>query len=325
MKKYFCLLLLVAMCMSFVACNDVNTEDITESENSTALDLSGDLREHEVFTYEINPDGKTCTITGFTAYIFLSSPTYFQINVVIPDDIYGYTVTEIAASAFDFHGQIESVQFSDNITKIGDYAFAGCSFEKLKLPAELTEIGKSAFAACLNLKEVEFGNKLTTIDAYAFMECSSLLNLNLPDSVTHVDMGAFCDCISLETVKLSNGIKAIYPLTFSGCEKLTSIVIPDSVVSIQRAAFKNCKSLKDVELSNMITWIGEYAFAGCDIESLTTHHRLNSISEYAFYECNNLKNVRVRGSENWGDLAEILGNPETAAEFLVNLTESIHR
>ena len=122
MKKYFCLLLLVAMCMSFVACNN---------EYSGLRYLSGDQIRHDVFTYSINPDGKTCTITGFdsdnpTWRIHSRVPTW-SINVVIPDKIFGYTVTEIAPNAFNESTQIETVRIPDTIIKIGENAFVNCS------------------------------------------------------------------------------------------------------------------------------------------------------------------------------------------------------
>lgn len=59
MKRILCVLLIIVMCVSVAACDNANNEDVGKKY------LSGDPIRHKVFSYSINPDGKTCTITGF--------------------------------------------------------------------------------------------------------------------------------------------------------------------------------------------------------------------------------------------------------------------
>ena len=77
--------------------------------------------------------------------------------VVVPEEIDGYKVTEIAEGAFENRKNILGVLLPDTITRIAEKAFWGCS----------------------NLKKIRFGNNLSWIGAEAFAECSVLENLKI--------------------------------------------------------------------------------------------------------------------------------------------------
>ena len=55
----------------------------------------------------------------------------YPANIVIPTKIYGFPVTEISSKAFSNCGNLESMLFSNVITRIGEDIFEGC--DKLKL------------------------------------------------------------------------------------------------------------------------------------------------------------------------------------------------
>ena len=71
--------------------------------------------------------------------------------------ISNYTADK-AAPWRDFAADITSISFSDSITHIGDYAFAGCTgLTSVVLPGEsYVYLGKAAFSGCTNLKEITF-------------------------------------------------------------------------------------------------------------------------------------------------------------------------
>lgn len=103
------------------------------------------------FTYTVNADGETATVTGFNSATAeqLADGTY---RVTI-DMIDGYIVTAIADGAFKNVSGVSEVYISNAVTTIGDEAFMNMGNLRLVdiAPGGLSIIGKSAFenAGCV--------------------------------------------------------------------------------------------------------------------------------------------------------------------------------
>lgn len=103
------------------------------------------------FTYTVNADGKTATVTGFdsTTAEQLTDDTY---RVTI-DMIDGYIITAIADGAFKNVGGVSEVYIANTVTKIGVEAFMNTGNLRLVdiAPGGLSVIGESAFenAGCV--------------------------------------------------------------------------------------------------------------------------------------------------------------------------------
>ena len=105
------------------------------------------------FTYTVNADGETATVTGFNSATAeqLTDGTY-RVNI---DMIDGYTVTAIAEGAFkgEKGTGISEVYIANTVTTIGAEAFMNMSNLRLVdiAPGGLSEIGRSAFenAGCV--------------------------------------------------------------------------------------------------------------------------------------------------------------------------------
>ena len=70
------------------------------------------------YTYEVNSDGKSCTITGVT--------DFSAKELILPAAIDGYTVTALGEKAFANKTSITTVYIPKTITKLGNKAFIGC-------------------------------------------------------------------------------------------------------------------------------------------------------------------------------------------------------
>lgn len=107
-------------------------------------------------------------------------------NIVVPESINGYTVTEI-----------------------GSNAFVGCfSVEKITIPDTVVSIGDSAFMSCTSLTEVTIGNGVAVLPDDCFFSCTSLKTVNLPETLEEIGEDAFFGCDNLD-LYLPQSIKKI--------------------------------------------------------------------------------------------------------------------
>ena len=127
-----------------------------------------------------------------------------------------------------YRNTITKIEFGDNITNIGEYAFGGCdSLRSITIPDSVTNIGE-----------------------YAFGGCRSLRSITIPDSVTSIEIEAFSGCGSLRSITISDSVTSIGESAFSSCLSLTSITIPDSVTSIEIEAFSSCYGMTEYHLKS---------------------------------------------------------------------------
>ena len=198
-----------------------------------------------------------------------------------------------------FENGAGTIEFNDDVTSIGGYAFRSCSgMTSITIPNSVTSIGESAFNQCSGLTSIDIPNNITTIGVYAFRDCSSLTSITIPNSVTSIGNGAFLNCIGLTSVTIGSGVTSIGDSAFIGCSGLTSIEIPNSVTSIGSSAFKGCFQLGNLELPKHLEQIKQLAFSGCSsLESITIPATVDYIYPQAFSGCSSLKSVSIYAEE----------------------------
>ena len=152
------------------------------------------------FTYEEVEGG--ISITGYN--------TKGGYDVVIPSNINGKKVVEIATKAFQ-NKQLTSVTIPEGITSVGYAAFSGNQLTSVIIP-----------------------NSVTNIYVHAFSE-NQLTSVTIPNSVTSIEQSAFCDN-QLTSVTIPSSVTSIGDYAFKS-NQLTSITIPSSVTSIGKWAF----------------------------------------------------------------------------------------
>jgi len=115
-----------------------------------------------LYTYEINPDYVSVTITD--------CPAYAIGTIEIPATISGRSVISIGGSAFNSCSNLTSVIIGNSVTSIGYGAFAYCTgLTSINIPDSATSIEASAFADCTNLASIRFQSIVApTIGTNAF-------------------------------------------------------------------------------------------------------------------------------------------------------------
>ncbi|MDD7292821.1 MAG: leucine-rich repeat domain-containing protein, partial [Clostridiaceae bacterium] len=94
----------------------------------------------------------TYTVENGEATIMYCNTSIISGDVVIPDTLGGYPVTNIGDYAFRDCTSLTSVTIPDSVTSIGRDAFYRCTgLTSITIPDSVTSIGKDAFLGCTGL------------------------------------------------------------------------------------------------------------------------------------------------------------------------------
>lgn len=196
-------------------------------------DNDNDWDNDNLYTYSINVDKPSYTLTGFNVdYINEELEGIYPVDLIIPPYYNGLPVTRT------FHGfdqsslnknRIKSIKLSNEMINIGKSTFTGVDITELIIPSNVKKIDNGAFYVCkitkLTLEEgVEYIGNVSFAD-------NQIKELVIPSSVRHLGAGAF-ERNNLTNVIILDGIEHLESSTFLGNEDLTELSIPDSVVSI---------------------------------------------------------------------------------------------
>lgn len=279
------------------------------------------------FLYQINEDGKSCTITGFTGKE--------SGDLVIPDSMDGYPVTAIGNSAFVYANFDGTLTLPDTIESIDVQAFAGCDRlnGQLILPANLKKIENAAFIGCSGFTgEIVFNDKLEKIGRAAIAGCIGLSgSLMLPDSVVEMEHSAIYNCQGLDGVlHIPKGITSWSAVYVMQCDNLTgfevssdhpdyatvdgilyscdmtrllqcsskytgAVVIPEGVTTIGEQAFYRCNQITSISFPSTLKRIEAWACAATEgiTEPIVLPDGLEYLGDYAFQLCSGIRGTLV--------------------------------
>lgn len=258
-------------------------------------------------------------------------------EVIIPSEIAGFPVTEIGDSAFndDFaktefefnkrysqlhptwspYNSFEKLFLPDSISRIGEWAFKGCSIlKKVAIPETLSYIGSGAFYGS-GLTEIIIPKTVYYIGESAFSSCQELLSLSVDKDNEYYDSRNKCNAI-IHTA--SNRIIAVCQNTIlpdssfvidsaislneskKGAKSLQHCIIPDYEKTIGSSAFADFTNLRDILIPNSITQIGNYAFQNCQkLNHVIIPNSVNKIGAHLFSGCDELTFISIPQSVSY--------------------------
>jgi hypothetical protein len=245
-------------------------------------------------------------------------------SIIIPD-----SVEKINSNAFSECISLSSVTIGNSVAEIGDYTFNNCTnLTSLHIPSGVTTVGYDIFNGCDNLTNIILDSGMTAIPSNIFTSCTALEYAEIPGTVTTVNC-SFGYCPNMTSIIFHEGIESInfgydflyesYQITSESAH--VNLVIPDSVTSLsgtiqystlesvtigtgvtslESGMFANNSLLTSVTINSNISVIPSY-FVGfednsspnvhCPIETFEVPASVTIIEDYAFYVCENLKNV----------------------------------
>lgn len=181
-----------------------------------------------------------------------------------------------------------SFQIPNSVTGIGTYAFNYCkNLTGITIPGSTRHIDDWAFYRCGKLQKVNIEEGLEEIGNSAFMECEKLTDISLPDTVTKIGDYVFGWCGSLTSIAIPKNVNSMGVNPCSACSKLMAICVDEKN--------KNFGSEFGVLYDKSLTKIIGYP-AGKTETSFRIPASVNSIEQYAFVGCRNLKEILAQNN-----------------------------
>lgn len=278
----------------------------------TITEISSAYKDNNIIKSVTIPD----TVTGILGSAFENCKNLESVTMTD-------SVTLIAGSAFEMCGKLKSIDISDNVTKIADEAFLEChALTEVTIPESVVIIGSDAFAYCKNLATVNINKNPDLVIGGSAFNGTKWYN-SQPDGVVYLDRFALSykgDMPEGLKVDFKDGTTAICNNMFYDSEfddevtALAGVTFPDTLTYIGGNVFRKCVNLEKVDFPESLTYIGGGAFEGCtalksviipagvkDLRHSFSRSGLESVTlqgnpdmwYYAFYECENLKEVNL--------------------------------
>ncbi len=121
-------------------------------------------------------------------------------------------------------GKEGAFQLSEGVTAIAPDAFRGTKLSEITLGDNITTIGEYAFADCKNLKRVRIGQSVSMLPTGAFSGCESLEKIYVPEKVSTLGMNAFYKCNALVSFTYGGSAEK-----WDAAQKLSGNTVLDSI------------------------------------------------------------------------------------------------
>ncbi len=248
-------------------------------------------------------DGTTAAILG----VIDDDKEIIQGVTYIKNEDGSWVLTDVSP---DFSGDFKVPKTT---VKIADEAFKNCKgLTGIEISQDSEVIlGNRCFVGCDNLKTVYLYGDIPQWGDECFMDCEGLETVIIGSSsksiVPRIGTRAFKNCIGLKgtsAVTIRSQVNCLGEECFADCVNLVGIpintIIYNSLEKVEDRAFANCAALTNAFISNKYTIlksIGEYAYYNCDsLKQPSIPDSVTEIGEGCFSECDNLMYVSVYGA-----------------------------
>ncbi len=337
---------LLALTLSLTACLDIDAmiESLIGAESQSPVsrpqkeEQSGDDTESSVIVpdspgsdFEFVAYNDTEVGAGLAVKAYLGAASI----VKIPAYVNGTPVLAVYKNAFvngtaDESGDgtvaaITEIIVPDTVVAIENAAFSGCNLlGSIVLPFVGGSDGAGGFAYVFggkvpaSLKNVCAGG--TVVADEAFSGCTELLSIELTQAET-IGNKAFSGCSAVESIVLPKTVTAMGTELFEGCTSIKNLTLPylgngtDALYAgyvFGAATYAENYSAMPQSLTNLTVYVDtivpDRAFYECNrLKSITIKGNIQTVATYAFYGCKRLEKLSFEGDEGFGGV-DTLGN-----------------
>lgn len=173
------------------------------------------VKEIDEFVFENNTNLEKVTILGAKTIEMGTFDGCSNLESVYLND----EITRIGVSAFDGCYKLKTINMPAKLNSIGSYALRGIKLEgQLVIPENVTYIGDEAFANT-EITDIVIPVKAQKIGEGAFRN-TKLLQVTLPEGITEIESYTFAYCRQLEKIYIPASVKYIDSNAFSNCGNL---------------------------------------------------------------------------------------------------------
>ena len=155
------------------------------------------------------------------------------------------TIEVIDSSAFYGCGILTTINLSEGLTSIGEWAFYEAGLINVDLPKSITSIGSRAFMDCKNMQGSYNLDNVVELKESAFENCERLKELSI-NSVRVLESKVLCGCSRLEKISFDS-LREMKEESLARCTKLI-ISLPSSLRTIDITAL-GCLKIEKSETS----------------------------------------------------------------------------
>lgn len=263
------------------------------SASVSAYDFSSQDRNGIEIFYNINPDGKTVTVT-YGPQIYSASE--IEIPQQVNNEGIDYTVTAIGNKAFE-NASVKEIKLPDSITEFQASAFYRSQISQLNYPTRLKHIRDYAFEGS-KISNGIFPEGLETIGTMAFSQysvsSSNLDSISLPSSLQYIGNSAF-SWNSMRWVKIPGNIKTVNYGAFYHCSNLIHVELEEGVENLgtrtdDGRVFSECP-IESINFPSTLKYIGKNCFRENCLEEVVLPDNIEEIGEECFSSSKRLKSI----------------------------------
>lgn len=282
--------------------------DIT---NNTVKRLAwkGDMAETD-FAYIRNNMASTLEVLDLSATTLTELPKdalafYSRMNlsdnttlkeVILPDGL-----KTIGDCAFAMCKALNKLNVPSTVTTLGRWILEGTPLTSFTIPDGLTSLSQSTFYNS-DIAEIRIPATVKEIPNWCFTLCENLERIYLHDGITSIGEGAFSSCPSLDHITIPKGVTVLSKDLFASCHGLREVYLHDGITAMKEDVFYCCTSLTyctfpdygENSLPAGLTEIGKNCFYNTALKQINmTDTQIKAIPDWAFYSCENLKEITL--------------------------------
>ena len=286
--------------------NDVVELSLYQFKDTTSSSYQFSL--YNMFAaYENNGEIQVGMIEFISKYGVI--PAYFAKDLVHLESFFDYSdeINKIGDYAFMNTSYLLNFDIDNPVLEyIGDHAFDNSGIEEIPSLDNVVYIGSYAFyKSKITSFDLSSNEVLTEINACSFSGLTKLTSWNnktdgsfeLPDNVTSIGSSAFSNNPYFVDVKLSTNIRYLNLCVFYGCPNIRKLELPFSGPNINSRTFLSSLINKTTPVKELIVhggYVVEDALSGFNtITDLYIGDAVTSIGNAPLAGCSSLENIRL--------------------------------